>query len=215
MFYSDFFPLLFWNLSQAVPARECVCIPVVLLNQTGLQHSILFLDSRLPFLSCKKYSSASGWQAISFYKCVRPRFFHLSLPPSPFMPCCIQSLLGGKGRGVRILIHALDFSIHRSLASPGSFIFCARLLTQLRLLSVMGELLGWIELEGWEGEMALGLHWFHRRAPPKRTDVAVAALLRNTLSLYAKLSIGNKMTPGDAIQDLPAVNLYRSDGFWK
>lgn len=99
MFYSDFFPLLFWNLSQAVPARECVCIPVVLLNQTGLQHSILFLDSRLPFLSCKKYSSASGWQAISFYKCVRPRFFHLSLPPSPFMPCCIQSFWGERERG--------------------------------------------------------------------------------------------------------------------
>lgn len=69
-----FFLLLFWNLSQGSPAKECVCIPVVLLNQTGLQHSILFLDSRLPFLSCKKYSSASGWQAINFFKCVRPRF---------------------------------------------------------------------------------------------------------------------------------------------
>lgn len=66
--------LLFWNLSQESPAKECVCIPVVLLNQTGLQHSILFLDSRLPFLSCKKYSSASGWQAINFFKRVRPRF---------------------------------------------------------------------------------------------------------------------------------------------
>lgn len=74
MLYSAFFLLLFWNLSQESPAKECVCIPVVLLNQTGLQHSILFLDSRLPFLSCKKYSSASGWQAINFFKCVRPHF---------------------------------------------------------------------------------------------------------------------------------------------
>lgn len=142
-------------------------------------------------------------------------FFPPLSPSFSFYALLYTIPFGGKGRGVQILIHALDFSIHRSLASPGSFIFCARLLTQLRLLSVMGELLGWIELEGWEGEMALGLHWFHRRAPPKHTDVAVAALLRNTLSLYAKLSIGNKMTPGDAIQDLPAVNLYRSDGFWK
>lgn len=69
-----FLLLLFWNLSQESPAKEYVCIPVVLLNQTGLQHSILFLDSRLPFLSCKKYSSVSGWQAINFFKCVRPHF---------------------------------------------------------------------------------------------------------------------------------------------
>lgn len=134
--------VLFWSLSQAVPARESVCIPVVLLNQTGLQHSVLFLDSGLPFLSCKKYSSVSGWQAISFYKCVRPRFLHLSLSPSPFMSwCTLFFFRGGKGEGLRVLIHALDFSIHRSLASPGSFIFCTWLLTQLCSLSVMGEVL--------------------------------------------------------------------------
>lgn len=89
--------LLFWNLSQESPAKECVCIPVVLLNQTGLQHSILFLDSRLPFLSCKKYSSASGWQAINFLKCVRPRFstsIFLLLCPAVYI-----SFLGERERG--------------------------------------------------------------------------------------------------------------------
>lgn len=70
-------------------------------------------------------------------------FFHLSL----FLllcPAIYISSLGRKGEGgtrVGILIHALDFSIHRSLASHGSFIFCARLLTQLCLLSAEGELL--------------------------------------------------------------------------
>lgn len=63
---------------------------------------------------------------------------------SPFISCYIHFFFGGKGRGgtrVQILIHALGFSIHRSLASHGSFIFCARLLTQLCLLSAEGELL--------------------------------------------------------------------------
>lgn len=211
--------LLFWNLSQDVPARECVCIPVVLLNQTGLQHSILFLDSRLPFLSCKKYSSVSGWQAISFYKCVRPRFFHLSLSFS-FYVLLYTFLFWGKGRGgtrVRVLIHALNFSVHRSLASHGSFIFCTRLLTQLCLLSAMGELFWCIELKAWEGAKRVCC-WTDCLSCPLSTRP------QNTLMwqcyweipscMVSGYSSGIKLVPGAALEDLFAINLYRSADFY-
>lgn len=188
---------------------------MVLLNQTGLQHSVLFLDSRLPFLSCKKYSSASGWQAISFYKCVRPRFFYFFLSLSPFLLLCpaVYVSFWGKGmwgnKGADFNSCIWFFSIHRSLASHGSFI-CTRLLTQLCLLSAMGELLPCIGLGAREGAEGLCCQ-AAASAAPKFPDVVV--LLINSFIYGFWVLVRYKIASWRSYWRSPYNNLYRSADF--
>lgn len=139
---------------------------MVLLNQTGLQHSILFLDSRLPFLSCKKYSSASGWQAINFLKCVRPRFS----TPLYFSFYAQHVFFGGKDRGGN---QGTDFN--SCIRFFNSQIFSVTRFIHLLCSAAYAALL--IVCRGWTALVQAAKAWNGQNQPPAGLVTSAALCL--------------------------------------
>lgn len=186
---------------------------MVLLNQTGLQHSILFLDSRLPFLSCKKYSSASGWQAINFLKCVRPRFS----TPLYFSFYAQHVFFGGKDRGGN---QGTDFN--SCIRFFNSQIFSVTRFIHLLCSAAYAALL--IVCRGWTALVQAAKAWNGQNQPPAGlvTSAALSACpkIPPRGSAVQKVSCmvlgcwsGIKLLPGEAIQGLLAINVYRPADF--